>query len=49
LFVPLFVISRTVGWAAHFIEQQQTSQPIRPRATYVGVPEREFLPLCERG
>ncbi|HEY0981050.1 citrate/2-methylcitrate synthase [Schlesneria sp. T3-172] len=49
LFVPLFVISRTVGWAAHFIEQQQTPQPIRPRAVYVGQPERPFLPLSERG
>ena len=49
LFVPLFAISRTVGWAAHFIEQQQTPQPIRPRAAYVGHTERSFLPLSERG
>ena len=49
LFVPLFVVSRTVGWAAHFIEQQQTPQPIRPRATYIGHAERQFLPLSERG
>ena len=49
LFVPLFVISRSVGWAAHFIEQQQTAQPIRPRATYIGSAKREFLPLSERG
>ena len=49
LFGPLFVISRTVGWAAHFIEQQQTPQPIRPRAGYVGMAERPFLPLSERG
>jgi 2-methylcitrate synthase len=49
LFIPLFVISRSVGWAAHFIEQQQTPQPIRARATYVGPDNREFLPLSERG
>jgi citrate synthase len=49
LFGPLFVISRTVSWAAHFIEQQLTPQPIRPRAVYVGLPERPFLPLSERG
>ena len=49
LFVPLFVISRLVGWAAHFIEQQQTPQPIRPRATYVGPSQRDFQPLSERG
>jgi citrate synthase len=49
LFVPLFAVSRSVGWAAHFIEQQQAPQPIRPRATYVGHPTRPFLPLSERG
>lgn len=49
LFVPLFVASRCVGWAAHFIEQQQIPQPIRPRARYVGPPRRSFLPLAERG
>ena len=49
LFGPLFVVSRTVGWAAHFIEQQLTPQPIRPRGTYNGPSERPFLPLSERG
>jgi len=49
LFVPLFVVSRCVGWAAHFIEQQQSPQPIRPRGTYVGPAKRVFLPLTERG
>lgn len=49
LFVPLFVVSRCVGWAAHFIEQQQSPQPIRPRAQYVGPVKRPFLPLSERG
>ncbi len=49
LFVPLFTISRMVGWAAHYIEQQQSLQPIRPRATYAGPPLREFEALDERG
>lgn len=49
LFVPLFVVSRAVGWAAHFIEQQQTPQPIRLRANYIGPATRQFLPLSERG
>ncbi|MBC8117306.1 MAG: citrate synthase [Candidatus Saccharimonas sp.] len=49
LFVPLFVISRMVGWAAHYIEQQQSPQPIRPRGTYAGPPDREFETLDERG
>jgi len=49
LFVPLFVISRMVGWAAHYIEQQQSPQPIRPRGTYAGPLGREFESLDERG
>ena len=49
LFGPLFVISRTVGWSAHFIEQQQIPQPIRRRAAYIGHPVRSFQPLSERG
>jgi citrate synthase len=49
LFVPLFVIARAVGWAAHFNEQQKTPHPIRPRANYVGPAKREFRSLSERG
>ena len=49
LFGPLFIISRMVGWSAHFVEQQLTTQPIRPRAEYVGHALRPFSPLSERG
>ena len=49
LFVPLFTIGRSVGWAAHFIEQQQSPQPIRLRATYVGRTNCPYVPLTERG
>lgn len=49
LFVPIFGISRMVSWAAHFVEQQQSPQPIRPRGIYVGPPQRPFLSLAERG
>jgi citrate synthase len=49
LFVPIFVISRMVGWAAHYIEQQQSPVPIRPRGSYSGPPNRQFEPLDERG
>lgn len=49
LFVPIFTISRMVGWAAHYIEQQQSPTPIRPRAIYSGPPGREFEALDERG
>ena len=49
LFVPVFVIGRMVGWAAHYIEQQQSPQPIRPRGNYIGSPNRQFESLEERG
>lgn len=49
LFVPIFVISRMVSWAAHYIEQLQLPQPIRPRGTYAGPPNRPFESLEDRG
>lgn len=49
LFVPIFVISRMVSWAAHYVEQQSSRQPIRPRGTYAGPPNRPFESLEERG
>ena len=32
----LFALGRSVGWAAHALEQSATGQLIRPRAVYVG-------------
>ena len=48
LFTPIFVVSRSSGWAAHIIEQRETNKLIRPTAQYTGPKKREVLPIAER-
>jgi len=49
LFTPIFVCSRTTGWAAHVMEQRADNRLIRPAADYVGPGLQSWTPIEERG
>ena len=48
LFTPIFVMARVAGWSAHIIEQRAHNVLIRPDAEYVGLDDRDWVPIEAR-
>jgi citrate synthase len=49
MFPVLFAIPRTVGWLAHWQELlDHDSRIARPRQLYIGVEERDYVPMTDR-
>jgi 2-methylcitrate synthase len=49
MFTPIFVLSRTTGWAAHIIEQRNNNRLIRPTSEYIGPEHQSYVAIENRG
>ena len=47
-FTPLFAISRSAGWLAHWREQLSDNRIFRPTQVYTGHKERPYIPIDKR-
>jgi len=48
LFVPIFAVGRTPGWAVQVLEQMENNILIRPLTLYNGPEPRDYVPLEKR-
>ena len=48
LFVPIFAIGRTPGWAVQVMEQMESNILIRPLTVYAGPEPRDYAPIDSR-
>jgi citrate synthase len=48
IYTPIFAMARVAGWAAHVIEQLDHNRLMRPRARYIGPPNRQVRPISQR-
>ena len=49
LYTPIFAISRIAGWSAHRIEEIVSGRKIYRPAFRNIMPERDFIPMDNRG
>lgn len=47
-YTPIFAVSRTAGWLAHWLEQLQKNKIFRPTQVYQGVNFRNYVSLGDR-
>jgi citrate synthase len=48
-FTPIFAISRSAGWMAHWRQQIRQNRIFRPTQIYVGSEPRKVVPMAQRG
>jgi 2-methylcitrate synthase/citrate synthase II len=48
IYTPIFAMARVAGWSAHIIEQLDHNRLMRPRAHYIGPPNRAVKPIGQR-
>jgi citrate synthase len=48
-FTPIFAVSRIAGWMAHWREQLSDNRIFRPTQIYTGHPQRNYVPIDQRG
>lgn len=48
LYTPVFAISRTAGWLAHWKEQLGENRIFRPTQIYTGLHNTDYVPIQER-
>lgn len=48
LFTPIFAVSRTAGWCAHWLEQLSNNRIFRPRQVYRGERNRSYVAVNQR-
>ena len=51
MFTVIFAIARTSGWVAHWLEMMadKAFRIGRPRQLYIGQPQRDYIPMDQRG